>query len=270
MSFIFSKLFGCCKKKEEKIQSGNSSIIQPVSNSVNNPPHLPAIEGQKKTFNPAFTYEVHSIFPKESLQFRENMPEILERKLFRYSCPLCYRYFNHMIQCSKCKNYVCRLCADDIGNRALEILIMARCPFCDVSPFILNDVDENEPVKKYTDTPYSSAMSGFRFSGKPFIQPREFGINQNNPLSEKDVNNENVMMGTISNIGKINPLIENNKEKEDNKKAESVGDINDLKNKDINSNDKENVQIGNNIGYDNEQEYRVIRDNHNSDGIGNN
>jgi len=206
MSEIFSCCFPCCSKKKkqkplktEPINNSennnpnqshqnnqsninnnfppNSAVIVPTSH-VNMPvppppsnirtgPLLPDIVGApKKAFSHVLAFEIHSIIPKDSIQISDTMPEKVQRKILRYYCPLCFRYFDHMLECAKCKNYVCRFCADDIGGRPVQTWGPARCPFCDSSPYIVNDVDENEIPKKYTDTPYSSATSGFHFTGR--------------------------------------------------------------------------------------------------------
>lgn len=260
MSFI-AKLFCCCKRRDDIPQSVSPTVIQPSSTSINsqNIDHLPSIVNAKRTFNPSLTYEVRSKIPIEAIQFKETLPELAERKNYRYSCPLCFRYFNHMLQCFKCKNYACRFCADDIGNRCLEVLAVAHCPFCDASPFIVIDVDKNEPIKKYTDTPYSSCLSGFRFSGRAFHQARDFGVNQ------KATENNNIEavrpLGTAFNFSN-RPLMVQEFDKKANKRTNSVGDvkeINDL-NIGISTGDKENVlEVRGNIGWENSIEYNVIR-----------
>ena len=145
---------------------------------------LPAIEKPKKPFNPDVSYKVNSRFPKETIKYKPITPEISERKVYRYNCPLCFQYYDHMLQCSKCFNYSCRFCGDDIGDRSLEQLIIAHCPFCDATPFILEDVNENDPIKKYTDTPYSSAVSGFKFTGGRTIFKAKLQANHDNDSKE--------------------------------------------------------------------------------------
>eukprot|EP00826_Nyctotherus_ovalis_P013284 TRINITY_DN13569_c0_g1_i3.p1 TRINITY_DN13569_c0_g1~~TRINITY_DN13569_c0_g1_i3.p1 ORF type:complete len:198 (+),score=36.12 TRINITY_DN13569_c0_g1_i3:66-659(+) len=175
-----------------------------------------------------------------------------------YSCPLCFRYFNHMLQCSKCKNYACRFCADDIGNRCLEVLVVAHCPFCDASPFVVADVDKNEPVKKYTDTPYSSCISGFRFSGRAFHQQRDFRANQKGESVERKVKLIKPL-GTVSNFAN-KYLMEQEEDNKFRRKSNSLRDMREVLN--ISTGDKENAldrKSQHNLGWDNSFEYNVIR-----------
>jgi len=62
-----------------------------------------------------------------------------ERKLYRYLCPICFRYFNYMLDCNICENYVCISCAKDLIKQGLkkapktgeqEPEIEVRCPHC--------------------------------------------------------------------------------------------------------------------------------------------
>jgi len=258
MSFIITKIFGCCKRKDNPPNPIAPSGTQSSSTSINqNGDHLPNIVNERKVFNPALTYEVNSIIPKEAIQFKETLPEPSDRKIIRYSCPLCFRYFNHMLQCSKCKNYVCRFCADDIGNRCLEALAIARCPFCDASPFVVVDVDKNEPIKKYTDTPYSSCVSGFRFSGRVFPQQRDFGVNLKVPKERIEVVKPLHTAFNFSN----KPLVENEFDRKLNRRTNSMGDAKKVRDIDASSGNKENALDENNIGWDNSVEYNVIRQN---------
>ena len=173
---------GCCTNKSSPRVA---SLHRSQSNNFNSG-HLPQLEPARKIFDPTITYEIHSKIPKESVKYKPTIPEVEERGLYKYECPLCFRYFANMLQCSKCLNYTCRLCGDDIGVRSQEVLSIARCPFCDISPFVLEDVDENKPVKKYTDTPYSSCASRFRFTRRQNLQPKAFDGNVNNEIKEDE------------------------------------------------------------------------------------
>ena len=54
-----------------------------------------------------------------------------ENKLeYRYNCPICLRYFNHMLVCSCCKNYLCRLCIRDLQEmEKRNEKFKAVCPY---------------------------------------------------------------------------------------------------------------------------------------------
>eukprot|EP00826_Nyctotherus_ovalis_P024309 TRINITY_DN1881_c0_g1_i1.p1 TRINITY_DN1881_c0_g1~~TRINITY_DN1881_c0_g1_i1.p1 ORF type:complete len:236 (-),score=44.63 TRINITY_DN1881_c0_g1_i1:59-766(-) len=175
---------GCCSASQPKTR-----VLSYPMHPVSQPPNsdvLPELVPQKNVFDPAVTYEIHSSIPKETIKYKAAMPEAPERKLYRYPCPVCFRYFSSMLQCCKCLNYTCRLCGDDIGIRSQEMLSIARCPFCDASPFVLEDVDANLPVKLYTDTPYSSLVSDFRFTGRQTLKQKAFEMQNGNQANNDE------------------------------------------------------------------------------------
>lgn len=70
---------------------------------------------------------------------------------FRYSCPVCQRYFSHMLVTACCENYLCFFCASDLTSANLHFEV--RCPHCNASPIVLNDVEPEAQVKFYSDSP---------------------------------------------------------------------------------------------------------------------
>eukprot|EP00826_Nyctotherus_ovalis_P029406 TRINITY_DN2322_c0_g4_i1.p1 TRINITY_DN2322_c0_g4~~TRINITY_DN2322_c0_g4_i1.p1 ORF type:complete len:289 (-),score=15.67 TRINITY_DN2322_c0_g4_i1:130-996(-) len=169
----------CCAK------SSKNSVIQnrkpePSRLVIPPPPHKnpPLMQvnvenkvavAQNEPLKNSPSYKLLTNVDKSNIRFSEERPEISKRKQFPYYCPLCFRYFNSMLTCFRCKNYICRFCADDIGDKNSEAV---RCPFCDCSPFVLLDVNEKDPIKKYSDTSYLTAVSAFRFTKKPGIAIR--------------------------------------------------------------------------------------------------
>lgn len=52
---------------------------------------------------------------KSELEFCDFLPEESEaRRKFKYYCPVCLRYFTHILVSKCCQNYLCLLCAKDI------------------------------------------------------------------------------------------------------------------------------------------------------------
>ena len=41
-----------------------------------------------------------------------------ERKMFKYYCPVCLRYFNTILVSNCCDNYICRFCIGDMAKKA--------------------------------------------------------------------------------------------------------------------------------------------------------
>jgi hypothetical protein len=66
------------------------------------------------------------------------------RDKYKYYCPICLRYFNHMLISSCCDNYICRLCIGWQAKKAKkEENYRILCSHCYENEFRLNDVDEN-------------------------------------------------------------------------------------------------------------------------------
>ncbi|CDW89255.1 UNKNOWN [Stylonychia lemnae] len=91
----------------------------------------------------------------------------VQRKIFKYLCPICFRYFNEMLNCIACKNYVCLPCSRDLIKQELRRTktlvpppenICITCPHCmksstDDNPILFEDIDKTKPLKLYTDSP---------------------------------------------------------------------------------------------------------------------
>jgi hypothetical protein len=70
---------------------------------------------------------------------------------YRYSCPVCLRYFSHMLISNCCRNYLCYFCAIDLSANSANF--DARCPHCNNAPVLLYDVEAEAKVKLYSDSP---------------------------------------------------------------------------------------------------------------------
>ena len=77
------------------------------------------------------------------------------RQEYKFYCPICLRYFNHMLVSSCCNNYICRLCIGWQANKAkADPEYSIYCSHCYEEEFRLRDVDSDaESIKYYTDTP---------------------------------------------------------------------------------------------------------------------
>jgi hypothetical protein len=78
------------------------------------------------------------------------------RKVYKFYCPICLRYFNHMLVSSCCNNYICRLCIGWQANKAKrDPEYTIQCSHCYTDSFKLTDVNSDDPnsIKWYTDTP---------------------------------------------------------------------------------------------------------------------
>ena len=108
-------------------------------------------------------------YQKRDVLFREYYPSNeAERAIFKYACPVCLLYFNHILVSSCCQNYICRFCIGDLAKKAKrDSEFVIRCTHCMTDDYKLNDVDPSSPLKLYTDTP------------KKFRTPETTGDNDN-------------------------------------------------------------------------------------------
>ena len=94
---------------------------------------------------------INTIHQKSDIEFIDAYPledtdEAQElRDKFKYYCPICLRYFNHMLISSCCNNYICRLCIGWQAKKAkTDVNYTILCSHCYQNEFRLNDVDEDD------------------------------------------------------------------------------------------------------------------------------
>ena len=77
-----------------------------------------------------------------------------EADIYKFYCPVCLRYFNHILTSNCCNNYICRFCIGDMAKRAkFANNYVIRCTHCYKDEFLLTDADESLKPREYTDTP---------------------------------------------------------------------------------------------------------------------
>ena len=60
---------------------------------------------------------------------------------YKFCCPICLRYFNHMLVSSCCHNYICRFCIGSMAKKAKQTPgYVIRCCHCMTDDFKLTDV----------------------------------------------------------------------------------------------------------------------------------
>ena len=96
---------------------------------------------------------VKTIISKDQLKYVDNFDE-QNYDTYKYCCPVCLRYFNHILVSSCCGNYICRLCIGEMAKKAKNTpAYVIRCTHCMVDEFKLTDVQLEQTPKDYTDTP---------------------------------------------------------------------------------------------------------------------
>ena len=116
---------------------------------------------------------------KRDVQVRDYYPsqDAVERKIFKYYCPICLRYFNTILVSSCCDNYICRFCIGFLAKKAkTDSKFRILCSHCCADDFKLLDVDPEAPLRIYTDTPFKLESSCHDQSQ---VTPAHFNIDDN-------------------------------------------------------------------------------------------
>ena len=94
-------------------------------------------------------------YKKEDIEFCEYLPEERElRYRYKFYCPICLRYFTHMVISACCQNYLCLFCVHDLQEQENKVkAFKATCPYnCTGDIFTLTDVNPDEKCKRYSDS----------------------------------------------------------------------------------------------------------------------
>lgn len=101
-------------------------------------------------------FQINTKFERHNIEMCEIKDEnIKENALVRYNCPICFKFYFHILKSSCCSNFICLICAQDYITTQIKYDLNPKCPFCgyDESTIILSDITPNEKPKKYTDSP---------------------------------------------------------------------------------------------------------------------
>jgi DNA-directed RNA polymerase subunit RPC12/RpoP len=72
----------------------------------------------------------------------------------RFNCPICLKYYNHILKLQCCENFICINCAEDYKTTQIKYEFNIKCPLCSFDKVIkLMDANDNEPNKMYSDSP---------------------------------------------------------------------------------------------------------------------
>jgi hypothetical protein len=85
-------------------------------------------------------------------------------KDIKYNCPICLKFYNHILVLSCCKNYLCLPCLNNYIDTSKKYLSKIKCMICNCSNQLsLEDVDPksqviklNNQIKNYSDSIYAS------------------------------------------------------------------------------------------------------------------
>jgi hypothetical protein len=69
-------------------------------------------------------------------------------------CPICLKYYSHILLLQCCNNYICIYCAEDYKTTQIKYDFNIKCPICGFDKVIrLIDADKDQPNKVYSDSP---------------------------------------------------------------------------------------------------------------------
>ena len=140
-----------------------------ANNQFENLPPRPRRRVQKEPSPEKVKFEQRvkvKTYIKSDLLVKDFPPEEKElRRIYKYSCPLCFRYFNKMLDCDACKNYVCFECVEGLIEKINGNPNRDRCPHCNHEKATFSEVDPEAAVKRYTDTPYGTFQSSVTAGG---------------------------------------------------------------------------------------------------------
>lgn len=127
-------------------------IINTVSHNDSNPENNENDNHINKKENLLHKFQISTKVPKSSIMSSESYKKEMNNK---HNCPICLKYFNKIMKLSCCKNYICIFCAEDYLETCSRYEYPLNCPFCglDDKHIIVDDVQDNEPIKSYSDSP---------------------------------------------------------------------------------------------------------------------
>lgn len=153
--------------------------------------------------------EVESTVDPAKLVFVEERQSPDTQKGFQYLCPICFRYFDRILETSCCGNYLCHFCVSDMNEttRKSTCQDQCKCPFCASENTIAKDIDALKPIRLYMDTPQDfgsrskekkqdNQVSPMKVAG---INEKEDNIEGNSgPLGSLDSEKEESLKGNDS------------------------------------------------------------------------
>eukprot|EP00744_Colponema_vietnamica_P001538 GILI01002536.1.p1 GENE.GILI01002536.1~~GILI01002536.1.p1 ORF type:complete len:279 (+),score=23.59 GILI01002536.1:92-928(+) len=81
---------------------------------------------------------------------------------YKYNCPLCMRFFSHMLHTACCKRYVCHLCADDMRSshsKAAAASLLRSHSSTTPSSANINSITANSPSRRMSSPSYQFSYS---------------------------------------------------------------------------------------------------------------
>ena len=119
---------------------------------------------------PNLDHKICTAIPLSAIESSDFRPVAKQdRARMRYTCPICSRFYSHMLECIHCLNYTCHTCAGLIIQRIRQNPAFDMCGYCAMPDAMYRDIDYNARVKVYSDTPlvsFASSMGRFGATGQ--------------------------------------------------------------------------------------------------------
>jgi len=126
---------------ENNQASNNDNIVNNPPDHVNN--NTNNVQNQEIELN---LPSIHTKFNIDSIDCNVCPDKFKE---IRYNCPICFKFYNHILITQCCKNYICLRCINDYIETAKKYCSTLRCPLCNFSGKIrLDDVDPTSKVNR--------------------------------------------------------------------------------------------------------------------------
>lgn len=182
----FKRLFCCFVPHSEARGQRETSALHSVARVHPSQNASTLSQTDASGFLPKKLVKINSMFGTTDLMASEfKSPNFKE---LRYNCPICFCYYNKILETSCCSNYICHGCSDGLNFRVLANarINVVSCPFCSVEEFTIKDVDPNQRVKTYSDTPIRSSSRERGFGQIKDLLDYKFSRFADNPEKKEE------------------------------------------------------------------------------------
>lgn len=158
-------LFRCFKPNHETQDKGNipkediphrqrTITVEhpsPENNQViiSNHPQENANDNTNNIHNQEIELNLPSIHTKYNIDCIDCNVSPDKLKEILYNCPICFKFYNHILVTKCCRNYICLRCINDYIETSKKYSSTLKCPLCNYSGKLrLDDVDPSLKVNK--------------------------------------------------------------------------------------------------------------------------
>jgi hypothetical protein len=134
-----------CKCFKRSKQTPQAEVVHNNTNIPSNPVEVDDIDIRLDKVE--HNFKVDSKISKVKLQSNNDYEDTTP-----FNCPICFKFYNNILQFNCCKNYICLYCSEDYKTTHVKYEINIKCPFCQFDGQInVTDVETIKPEKMYID-----------------------------------------------------------------------------------------------------------------------